>query len=171
MFHQVVCCVLHAYSAAAGRAFRLLKAKVEDERARPCIAVPLLLRCWFRLNDSIELSQVEEKIEAAVEEKAAGTVSFKAGDFESARDTYAKGLDWIETLNNETPQQKAQVGSGCEHSCRRNRQRCPAQVETLKISLLLNQCLMMQKLEQWGESIAPCNLVPSLSAHVWDPVS
>jgi len=83
---------------------------------------------------------VEEKIEAAVEEKAAGTVSFKAGDFESARDTYAKGLDWIETLNNETPQQKAQV-------------------ETLKISLLLNQCLMMQKLEQWGESIAPCNLV------------
>ena len=36
------------------------------------------------------------------------------------------------------------------------------QVETLKISLLLNQCLMMQKLEEWGESIAPCNLVPSL---------
>jgi len=83
---------------------------------------------------------VDEKIAACEQEKVDGTASFKAGDFETARDKYAKGLDWIETLSNETPQQKAQV-------------------VTLKASCLLNQCLMMQKLEQWGESIAPCNLV------------
>jgi len=83
---------------------------------------------------------VDEKIAAAVADKAKGTEHFKQGDFWKAKDCYEQALDWVETLHNETPQQKHQVAE-------------------LKTGCLLNQTLMMQKLAMWGESIAPCNAV------------
>eukprot|EP00656_Telonema_subtile_P057880 TRINITY_DN9631_c0_g1_i1.p1 TRINITY_DN9631_c0_g1~~TRINITY_DN9631_c0_g1_i1.p1 ORF type:complete len:513 (-),score=170.59 TRINITY_DN9631_c0_g1_i1:157-1695(-) len=83
---------------------------------------------------------VAEKIEAALNDKAAGTAHFKKGEFFEAKQAYERAMDWVETLNDETPQQKQQVAE-------------------LNTGCLLNQALMMQKLEMWGESIAPCNKV------------
>jgi len=81
---------------------------------------------------------IDQKIEKATLSKEKGNALFKAADYAGAKEAYDKALDFVDTVYDESEEQKDKI-------------------KALKVSSHLNGSLMLQKLGDWGAAIKPCN--------------